>query len=267
MGNATLLMRAYGKADLIASAKRHAYIAGGPGIGKTYIANFIANLLGIDLIRIQGIASMNALVIQLAVAAYLSEMTEIQVWIDDCDSLFSDKDSLSVMKGVLDEDRNILSWNKNMTNTINIYENSTNESDKIKARALRLYQTAGGVGVEIPTDNMRFLITSNRFLTAPNPPPKTRIKMDEATIHDRVEYKGFDLDWHDNWGWMAHTALEADLFDIDLSHKHILLDWMYNNWTRLPSYSMRAIRELATDIINYPNDYPDHWEARLIRSL
>lgn len=88
MGNATLLMRAYGKADLIASAKRHAYIAGGPGIGKTYIANFIANLLGIDLIRIQGIASMNALVIQLAVAAYLSEMTEIQVWIDDCDSPF-----------------------------------------------------------------------------------------------------------------------------------------------------------------------------------
>lgn len=257
------ILRALGKRDAMLYAKRHSYIAGGPGIGKTFTVNKLAEAMGIELIRIQGVASMNAVAIQLAVASYLKPDERLRIWIDDCDSLFMDTDSLAVMKGVLDEDRNILSWNKNMTAAINVFEKSDNEIDKLKAAALRHFQVVGGVGVEIPTDNMDFIITSNRYLAAPNGELKTTRKMDEATIRDRVDYQGWELEWTKNWGWMAATALEADVFGIDVEQKHVLLDWMFTNWKRLPSYSMRAIRELAVDMVNYPNEYPDHWAARL----
>jgi hypothetical protein len=257
------VIKAFGVDKTLLLAKRHSCIAGGPGIGKTYTVETLSKKYDVPLIKIQGVASMNALTIQLAVASYLTKES-IQVWIDDCDSLFTDTDSLSVMKGILDEDRNILAWNKNMSAAIAVFEKSENANDQLKATALRSFQTTGGVGIEIPTDNMRFIITTNRYLTAPNPPPKTRRKMDEATIRDRVDYKEFNLEWSKNWGWMAHTALQADLFGINLEEKHLLLDWMFNNWQQLPSTSMRSIRELAADMVNYPDNYSDYWESRLM---
>lgn len=245
-------------------AKRHCCIAGGPGIGKTYVVNKIAEAYGIEVLKIESVSSMNALTIQLAVTAYAKPNETIFVWIDDCDGIFNDVDSLALLKGILDEDRNILSWNKNMTSAIQTFEKSGNPLDQIKADALRSFQTPDGVGVMVPTNNMRFIITTNRFLTPSNPTPKTRRKMDESAIRDRVDYKEFDLEWQDNWGWMAYITLNANLFDITEEQKYLLLDWMYINWKRLPSYSMRTIRELAADMTNYPDDYPDYWDARLM---
>lgn len=261
------IIRALGKADLQASAKRHACIVGGPGIGKTHTVNATALKYGVELVRIQGVASMNAIAIQLAVVAFMRPDEEVYVWIDDCDNIFMSTESLSVMKGILDEDRNLLAWNKNLTAQIAIFEKSEDREDKLKAEALRSFQPVGGVGVEIPTNNMRFIITSNRYLAAPNPPPKTQRKIDESTIRDRVDYKDYLLNKNEAWGWMASVALKADIFGIDNDQKLILLNWMFDYWDRLASTSMRAIRELAADMVNYPDDYPDQWDSRLISTL
>lgn len=257
---------ALGVRVLNASPKRHHYLVGGPGIGKTYAVNLIARKNKIDLVRIQGISSMNALTIQLATAAFLSQGKRINVWVDDCDSIFMDATSLSVMKGVFDADRNVLSWNKNMIAAISQYENSSNSNDKLIATALRNYQIRGGVGVEVPTDNMTFIVTTNRPLTPSNPMPKTARKMDESAIRDRVNYRDFDLGKNQSWGWLAATALKADLYKIGKANKHYLLDWMYQNWERLPSVSLRAVEDLAADMKNFADEYPDHWNARLIRA-
>lgn len=254
---------ALGKLDLPVESKRHHYIASTPGAGKTWTVQNTADKYKVDLFKIQGVATMNAVAIQLATAAYNSPTKKMIIWIDDCDSLFIERDSLSVMKGALDEDRNILAWNKNMSAQIAIYERSNSASDVRRAEAMRNFQSEDGVGISIPTDNMRFIITSNRFLAAPNSNLNTIRKMDEAAIHDRVNYKEYNLDKNSSWGWIAYTLIKSTTLSVDIHQKHILLDWMYNNWERLPSTSMRSVKELIADMLNFKRNYPDHWQSRL----
>jgi hypothetical protein len=254
----------------IVSPKRHTYITSGPGAGKTYTVNAAIEKKKLKVVKIQGSASMNAVVIQLAVALYLKPKGDVIVWIDDCDSIFIDRESLSVMKGALDEDRNVLAWNKNLTNQINIYLNSPGPNDKIKGEALKSFQPVGSVGVELPTDRVRFIITSNKRLKYPSEANPNRItEVNESAINDRVNYFPFDLEWKESWGWMAYNVLQAKsigtVVALDLEQKTILLDWMWANWSRLGSTSMRGVQELGADMINKPRDYPTHWDNRLLR--
>ena len=257
------IKQALGKTSDEIIPKRHHYIASSPGAGKTFTVEKTAAAEGVELIKIHGVASMNAIAIQLACAAYLKPHTELKIWVDDCDSIFINKESLSVMKGVLDEDRNILAWNKNMSSQIQIYENSDSQSDQLKASALRNFQPVGQVGIEIPTNNMTFIITSNHFLTSPNSSLNTQRKMDEAAIRDRVAYKDYKLSKEHNWGWTAATVLSGNIYDLTKEKKHLLLDWMFNNWDRLSATSLRSVKERAAEMINNPQSYPDYWEASL----
>lgn len=257
------IKEALGHGNLKLMNKRHYYIAGGSGVGKTSLIIRTAQELKKQLICIQSAASMNALTIQLAVASYMSNGKKLHVFIDDCDSLFTDRVSLSVMKGVLDEDRNILAWNKNMTAAIALFEKSENPADIMKARALRNFQPARSVGVEIPTDNMTFIVTSNHYLACANPTPTKAKQIDEAGIHDRVNYIGYPLNQDENWGWMASTALNENIHGLSVTKKNIMLNWMFNNMAKLQSMSLRAIKDLAADMINHPDNFKDYWEARL----
>lgn len=250
--------------------KRHHYITSGPGAGKTYTVNNAIEQHDLKVVRIQGAASMNAIVIQLAVAVYLKPKGDILVWIDDCDSIFLDKECLNVMKGALDESRNVLSWNKNLTNQINIYLNSDGANDKLKGEALRAFQPTGSVGVEVPTDRVRFIITSNKRLTAPSKANLNRVvQVNEAAIRDRVNYREYELDDKRSWGWMAHNVLQAKTLGpnlrLKMDQKRLLLDWMWQNWKQLSATSMRAVQELGAHMINHPDDYPDRWETHLLR--
>lgn len=251
-------------------AKRHYYITSGPGAGKTYTVNNAIDEHNLKVVRIQGAASMNAIVIQLAVAVYLKPEGDILVWIDDCDSIFLDKECLNVMKGALDEGHNVLSWNKNLTNQINIYLNSDGANDKLKGEALRSFQPTGSVGVEVPTDRVRFIITSNKRLTAPSKANLNRvIQVNEAAIRDRVNYREYELDDKRSWGWMAYNVINSRTLGPNLKltadQKRLLLDWMWNNWKWLSATSMRAVQELGAHMINNPDNYPDYWETHLLR--
>lgn len=251
--------------------KRHWYITSGPGAGKTYTVNSVIENHKMSVVRIQGAASMNAIVIQLAVAVYLKPVGNIIVWIDDCDSIFLDKECLNVMKGALDQGRNVLSWNKNLTNQINIYLNSDAENDKLKGEALRSFQPTGSVGVEVPTDRVRFIITSNKQLTPPAKANLNRLsQVNEAAIRDRINYRAYDNDAKTSWGWTAFNVLEAKSMEgglrLKVEQKRLLLDWMWNNWSNLAATSMRAVQELGAHMVNNPDTYPDLWESHLLRS-
>lgn len=251
------------KTDVKYRAKRHHYIVGPAGIGKSVTVRNTAKKHKIKLIEIVGAASMNAMAIQLATAAYNAQGRDIFVWIDDCDSVFMDRTSLSVMKGALDEDRNVFSWNKNLTAQIQIYENSENETDQFRAQALRHYQSKDGVGIIIPTDNMSFIVTSNHPLAPSNPAPKKPRQIDEAAIRDRVAYAEYSFDRDLSWGWTASVTMKNNIFGLTKTQKRDLVEFLDNNWDRLPSTSMRAIKELAAEMVNYPENYPDYWLSHL----
>ena len=255
--------QAIGKVKLKHTPKRHHYLVGPPGIGKSVTVRNTAKQHRVELNEITGVASMSAIAISLACFAYGAQGNDVFIWVDDCDSVFMDKASLSVMKGALDEDRNIFAWNKNMTNQIQVYENSSNERDHFIAEALRKYQTTDGVGISIPTDNMKFIITSNHSLSPSNPHPKTARGIDEAAIRDRVAYTEYGFDRDLSWGWTASITMSNKIFGLTAEKKRILLEWMDINWDNLASVSMRAVTELAAEMLNYPKNYPDYWESHL----
>jgi len=258
---------ALGVTKLKVATKRHVYIFSTPGAGKTFTVMKTAADNNIETVNIHGVASMNAIAIKLAVAKYMKPNKEIVVWVDDCDSIFMEEDALNVMKGAMDEERNMFTWGKNMTGQINRYLASEDPNQNLIGAALTAYQTPGTVGIEIPTDNMRFIVTSNKDLTAPSQLNKvkrvTKRMMHEAAIRDRVIYEEFNLDDDDSWGWIASVVMSTDLLGIDDTQKHYLLDWMHSNWAKLPATSMRAVKELAAEMINFPDDYPSRWDLWL----
>ncbi len=246
--------------------KRHAYIYSPPGAGKTFTVMSTADRHAVELVRVQGASSMNAFVTKLAVAVHLAGGQEIVVWIDDCDSLFMEAEALNVMKGALDAERNVISWSKNLTAQINQYQSSASAHDKVRGEALQAFQTMGSPGVDIPTEHVRFIITSNLRLETPNAVHKTARKMHEAAIRDRVNYVAFDLSSEQSWGWIAHTLLTGDVLGLGASEKQELLLWMHEYLPRLPSTSMRQVRDYAAAMINNPTGYRNDWMFSLMRA-
>jgi ATPase family associated with various cellular activities (AAA) len=259
-----VVRRALGLEKGMVETKRHAYIFSPPGAGKTFTVQAIADSHDIDLVKLHGAASMNAFVTHVACAVHVAAGAEIVVWIDDCDSLFMDTDALNVMKGALDPERNVIAWGKNMTSQINTYANSTSAFDVHRSEALRAFQTTGSPGIEIPTYNVRFVVTSNLRLTPPSGKLSTAKKMHEAAIRDRVNYVGFELSDDEGWGWVAHVTLANEMLGLTKAQKCELLLWMHQNLASLPSRSMRQVRDYAAEMINSPADYRVNWRASLL---
>jgi hypothetical protein len=254
---------AFKKTNVKHRPKRHHYIVGPSGIGKSVTVRNAARKHKVPLIEIIGVASMNAIAIMLATAKYHADNKEIFVWIDDCDSVFMDRLSLSVMKGALDEDRSVFAWNKNMTQQIQTYESSENRKEQLIGEALRQYQTKDGVGLKIPTDGISFIVTSNHPLAPSNPPPKKPRQIDEAAIRDRVAYAEYSFDRGLSWGWTASVTMNNNIFGLTKTQKRELVEFLDNHWDQLPSTSMRTIKELAAEMVNYPRNYPDYWLSHL----
>ena len=254
--------------------KRHTYIFSPPGAGKTFTVATTAAGAGKVPLAIRGCASIPALARSLAYAKKIADGKEIVVWIDDCDTLFVDLDSLNVMKGALDEDINMLSWNKNIGGQINRDLNSPDFNTQQIGEAMKMFQQPGSPGVDIPTDNVRFIITSNKDLCAPSQvivPGKAVNKrhMHEAAIRDRVNYQEFMLNRNQSWGWVASILLSPicnlGSIQLDLAEKHMLLHFMYDNWSRLPSTSMRAVKDLAAILKNDQANAAALWEMEIAK--
>lgn len=245
--------------------KRHTWIYSPPGAGKTFTVGKVAELNNIKLVHIQGTASISFLIARLAVEAYNRKGQEIVVWIDDCDGLFIDNECLEVFKGILDGERNIFSYQKNLETVIRGYENG-NENAQYIAKCMRYYQN--GLGVEIPTDNMRFIITSNLQLPTAVEAKTNRRKVSQSAIRSRVKYVAFNLTSEENWGWLAFIfsnlkslkSTKGVEIEIDDAKKEELLQFIWSNLDEMSGSSMRTVCEMAAKTVNYPNDYVCHWE-------
>lgn len=246
------------------STKRHTIIWSPPGAGKTYTVNHTCESNGIEPIKFHGASSMNAFAIKMACEALYNKDTIKTVWIDDCDGFFMDSDSLNVMKGVLDEDRNILGWNVNMSTEIAKAEKAGNQ---MVADAIRHYQS--GVGMEIPTDDFRFIVTTNKKLASKKEATKSQKKMDEHAVRDRVNWRQFDITNEEAWGWMASNMLSSNVFakegfELDQEQMFVLLNTFYNSWDKLSANSMRTVKEAGAMLYNSPDTFIDEFEQNFL---
>ena len=132
----------------------------------------------------------------------------------------------------------------------------------------RSYQPQHGTGVEGPTDNIRFIFTSNTPLYPANGTATKQNQKDQAAIRDRVNYRDFDLSWQNHWGWAAHIVMDPGFVTgpgivLTVLEKESLLDFMWKYWSKMGSTSMREIESMAADIKNFPTDYYSMWERRI----
>lgn len=261
--------QAFGLRPDLKETKRHTIIWSPPGAGKTFTVNQTIQASGIVPVKFHGRASMNAFVIKMAYEVCFNPADPIIVWIDDCDTFFTESDALNVMKGVLDEDRNVLGWDVNMTIEIAKAEKSNNAQDQMIAEALRRFQPPGSVGVEIPTDRCRFIITTNKKLATKQEAEQSPKKMDEHAVRDRVQWRSFDITSEEAWGWMASVILSTDVFkdkgfSLDTTQTYVLLNTFHQYWDQLSANSMRTVMEAGAMLHNSPGSFTDEFEQSFL---
>lgn len=260
--------------------KKNMIIWSPPGAGKTFTVRNVIERNELDIIKYHGRASLNAFVIKMAVAAYThQDLDAIPVWIDDCDAFFADKPSLDFMKITLDNDTPVISWDVNMTGEIakaeKAVERSTNpimaQQNLLVAEALRHFNN-GGVGVEIPGDQFRFVITTNKKLASKQDMMKAKAKktaIDEHAVRDRCKWRAFDINDEEAWGWMASVMLSGNVFaengfELTPIQMFQLLNIFYQNWSQLNANSMRTVKEAGAMLHSNPDTFADEFQQNFL---
>jgi len=279
--------------DILAT-KRHTIIWSPPGAGKTFTANEVVEQHNVSVLKIHGASTINAFMVKLATVCYKNRGKNFAVWLDDCDSFFSrgggDIDNLNIIKGILDDERDqqpdgtggILQYNVDVTRTILSARKSgeTNPQQAIVADALEYYRDPDGLGVSIPMNNVNFFWTTNKRLStkkeafAVNKNGATsQLKIDEHGVRDRVNWRKFDIDDEEAWGWMASTMLSNDVFEGDpgmqgqtltTEQLMILLQTFSKHWENLEANSMRTVKEAGAMLLQNPDTFQDEFEQNFV---
>ncbi len=248
----------------------HLYMYSPPGLGKTFTVNQYLNTSKTLFFTVSGNTSMFAFGIQLAVINYqISPTVPIIIYVDDCDEIFKNEQNCNTMKNVLDGEK------------IFVYERSlasqmSNLSDLQKS-AIEYYNEDGKMGFSVPTDNLRFIFTSNFRLPiddevrdSRNKGKRTSVLMaHKNAIRSRCKVADFDLSPDEHWGWISDVVLNTDCLDkINLSefHKGAILEFMRDNWSRLTERSIRSIEKLGEIINSHPEDYETIWEIDYLKN-
>ncbi len=249
----------------------HIYFFSPPGMGKTF--NVLNHLKGSGLryVQISGNVSMFAFGIQLAVINYHNpEKEPIVVYVDDCDEILRTEAACNTMKNVLDGLKTF------------IYEKSLASQWKnlspLQQEAILHFQEDGSMGFKVPTDNMIFVFTSNLKLPVDDEVDMARKKnqsklllvTNRNAIRSRCRVIDFDLTWKEQWGWIADVALNTDCLDennVTVQEKHLILEFMYNNWNNLTERSIRSIQKMTDIMRDYPFTYKFMWEIDFLKRI
>lgn len=243
-----------------------AILSGTTGIGKTYLSEKALNESGVPYIKLQGSVSMFAFAGDLMLIHSRKPKGEkLVILVDDCDSFFENKTSMNILKGMTGEPGSRVFQYKKKVQDSNFTE--------AQLEVMPNYQKDGHHGFTVPCDDFIFLFTTNFPISSDadakayckkNPgSAKGNRMMDLAAVANRMNYRDFTLEEKNvNWGWIAEIGLNDGGLDIieDLQ-KMILLDWMWNNWSQMRSTSVRIMEQMAYDMIDYPDNYRDEWEA------
>jgi hypothetical protein len=264
----TWMLDKLGVTPKLVEAKRHSILSGTPGVGKSYGVMDTCMRNNVNHMFVSPGSTMINFVCELAYRVSLLQPGEqLVVILDDADDVVFQQEALNKWK---------IAWAKpdptvgfvpyfahtvSMSATIDRLE----KTNPAIAQALKQYQPPGQIGVQIPTDQVRFVILCNRDLEDPKS-FRGRMKSDVDALVSRLYYKRIEMTPETQWGWLAHVLSSTQPFrDYHLSdtQKVELLNWMYNNRDRLRDNSYRTVEELAAAMINTPNNYEDSWNENL----
>jgi hypothetical protein len=245
----------------------HLYIYSPPGLGKTHTVNQFLKESELPYFVVSGNTSMFAFGIQLAVINHQNiDNSNIIIYVDDCDEIFKNEQNCNTMKNVLDGEKKF------------VYEKSLASQwsflGDIQKEAINYHSEEGKMGFVVPTDNIRFVFTSNFSLPIDDDVQLARKKggyksvlmAHRNAIRSRCKVADFDLTTQEHWGWIADVTLNPDFLpEISLSKKSIILEFLWDNWTHLNERSIRSIEKMANLMKYYPDEYLNLWEMDYLK--
>lgn len=250
--------------------KRHTYIYGPSGIGKTYNMEHAIDVSGVKHFTISGNVSMWAFGVQLAcIAVTLKKDEKVVVIVDDCDELLKDGQSVNQLKELLE--KHTFSYNKKPQMHM--------LTSDFQIAAVEKHMSKDGLGFKVDCKNFSFVITSNFKLPYDSTPeemleknggnltPRIAYFKHLTAIRGRMNVKDLDMSKEEKWGNIAIVLLEDNgCPQLNEQQKIFLLQWMDSNWDYMTETSIRTAEKMADILIEEcEENVIDAWECDFLK--
>jgi hypothetical protein len=251
------------------SKKKHYYIYGPSGIGKTYNMEKELEASGVTNYTISGNISMWAFAVQLACIKVNHPDEKVVILVDDCDELLKDGKSANQLKELLAEGS--FSYNKKPQMHM--------LTSEFQIACVEQFLSDDSLGFSVPCENFTFVITSNFQLPYDDTPEKMLEKNEGAmtariqylkhltAIRGRMEVKDISLDWEEKWGNITDVVMNDNgCPDLNEQQKIFLLQWMWTNWNNMTETSIRTAEKMADILIDEGEEgIQDAWEIDFLK--
>lgn len=259
--------------DFFKRMKHHTYIAGQPGVGKTYTVEMIAkNYPNVYLLTLKGKMTPWAFIKTVAVCLYkLPKTMKLAIYIDDMNEIFkSNSDFIDMFKIAMDKtsgDR--LEYNTSLGAQYVACEDIEKAAiDYFKA------QDPDRTGFVIPFNGrVKFIFTMNTPLPGARELAEYKVGTNQwialnnrSAIRSRVVYEDLVMDQDTHWGWIADVVWNEPktmCAGADEEQRFEMLSWLWDNWSVVSEHSLRFVEEKMWDIMQeYPakSQYRRRWE-------
>jgi hypothetical protein len=243
----------------------HYYIYSRPGLGKTHTIREALQGSTHKVYHLSAAESMFVFGIHLAVLNYATPKDQtILVVLDDAENLLSTTENINIFKGMLDGADRCYKYSKKMDSTL------ASLSEQI-VTAVQHHTKPNEVGFIVPTNRFSFVFTSNIQLPEyshldkiKNPSKVSRV-MHLLAIRDRVKNVDFDLSDEEMWGWITDAAHNGACVDYPDHIVQEATDFLWDNWSRLKTKSIRLVQQMCDEYTNDPVSYKTVWNLEYRR--
>jgi len=250
----------------------HLYVAGQPGVGKTWtVEKEGSKHKNIVILPINGAMRPWAFIKMMAVAVYKLPANAILVpFIDDKNDIFkSNSEYIDLFKIAMDKSKDRIEYNTSLGAQYTIAEDLEKEAiDYFKSL------NPDRTGFIIPFDNrVKFVFTMNTPLPNKNELAASgKVGSDKwiqtnnrHAIYTRVRYEDLIMDKETYWGWMANVVWhDAEMCaGATEEQRYEMLVWMWDNWEAASETNLRFIEDkLWSTMRKHParNAYRQRWE-------
>ena len=251
----------------------HLYIAGQPGVGKTYAVKEIATQYPkVYFLEIKGKMSPWAFVKTIAVNMYkLPKTMKLAVYIDDMNNIFkTNSEFLDMFKIAMDKTSgDCIEYNTSLGAQYH-------SSEDFEKEAIDYFKSLDPdrTGFVIPFEGrVKFIFTMNTPLPGKQEMDKLEngsdkwIKLNNrAAIRSRVTYEDLIMNKEVYWGWIADVIWHSPktmCIGATEEQRYEMLCWLWDNWEKVSETSLRFVEEKMWDIMQqHPkvSAYRTRWE-------
>lgn len=251
----------------------HLYIAGQPGVGKTYTVEEISKQYPkVYLLTMKGKMTPWAFVKSMAVNLYkLPKTMKLAVYIDDMNQIFkSNTEFLDMFKIAMDKvSGDCVEYNTSLGAQ---YAGS----EDFEKEAIDYFKSLDPqrTGFRIPFDGrVKFIFTMNTPLPGKQEMDKLEVgsdkwikKNNQAAIRSRVTYEDLMMNKEVYWGWICDVVWhnpKTMCVGATEDQRYEMMCWLWDNWEKVSETSLRFVEEKMWDIMQqHPkvSAYRTRWE-------